>query len=126
MVMGDMGQNRTPSPTPGTAKRGRPPKPDGPVPQFMVQRAYRARLAAAGKVVRIVDAQGGGEAVAAAPLHTALQTAHAVIAQQTAIIAALKERNAVLTAEVQRLTQLLHHALDEATRGGRRSAWRIG
>ncbi len=40
------------------AKRppGRPPKPGGRIPQSEVQRAYRARLAAAGKVVRIVDA----------------------------------------------------------------------
>jgi hypothetical protein len=41
------------------AKRppGRPPKPGGRIPQVEVQRAYRARLAAAGKVVRIVDAR---------------------------------------------------------------------
>ena len=37
-------------------RRGRPPKPGGRIPQVEVQRAYRARLAAAGKVVRIVDA----------------------------------------------------------------------
>jgi hypothetical protein len=36
-------------------RRGRPPKPGGRIPQVEVQRAYRARLAAAGKVVRIVD-----------------------------------------------------------------------
>jgi hypothetical protein len=36
--------------------RGRPPKPGGRLSQVEVQRAYRARLAAAGKVVRIVDA----------------------------------------------------------------------
>jgi hypothetical protein len=36
--------------------RGRPPKPGGRIPQIEVQRAYRARLAAAGKVVRVVDA----------------------------------------------------------------------
>ncbi len=35
--------------------RGRPPKPGGPTPQVEVQRAYRARLKAAGRVVRIVD-----------------------------------------------------------------------
>lgn len=36
--------------------RGRPPKPGGRLSQVEIQRAYRARLAAAGKVVRIVDA----------------------------------------------------------------------
>lgn len=40
----------------GKRPRGRPPKPGGRIPQVEVQRAYRARLAAAGKVVRIVDA----------------------------------------------------------------------
>ena len=40
----------------GKRPRGRPPKPGGRIPQVEVQRAYRARLAAAGKVVRVVDA----------------------------------------------------------------------
>jgi hypothetical protein len=35
---------------------GRPPKPTGKLSQVEIQRAYRARLAAAGKVVRIIDA----------------------------------------------------------------------
>jgi hypothetical protein len=41
---------------PAAKRRGRPPKPGGRIPQVEVQRAYRARLAAAGKVVRVVDA----------------------------------------------------------------------
>jgi hypothetical protein len=47
-----------PEPSRPAAKRppGRPPKPGGRISQADVQRAYRARLAAAGKVVRIVDA----------------------------------------------------------------------
>jgi hypothetical protein len=40
----------------GKPRRGRPRKPGGRIPQVEVQRAYRARLAAAGKVVRTVDA----------------------------------------------------------------------
>jgi hypothetical protein len=51
---------RKPNPPPSAPvvlhRRGRPPKPGGRIPQAEVQRAYRARLAAAGKVVRIVDA----------------------------------------------------------------------
>ena len=47
-------------------RRGRPPKPGGPIPQVEVQRAYRARLAAAGKVVRIVDTRGNVDARLAA------------------------------------------------------------
>jgi hypothetical protein len=45
-----------PSPPDAPRRKGRPPKPGGRIPQVEVQRAYRARLAAAGKVVRIVDA----------------------------------------------------------------------
>jgi hypothetical protein len=37
-------------------RRGRPPSPNGPKSQAEIQRAYRARLAAAGKVVRLIDA----------------------------------------------------------------------
>lgn len=48
----------------GARPRGRPPKPGGRIPQAEVQRAYRARLAAAGKVVRIVDAALLGPATA--------------------------------------------------------------
>jgi hypothetical protein len=37
-------------------RRGRPPKPGGRKSQVEVQRAYRARRKAAGKVLRLVDA----------------------------------------------------------------------
>jgi hypothetical protein len=43
-------------PLPQLVRRGRPPKPGGPMPQVEVQRAYRDRLKAAGKTVRLVDA----------------------------------------------------------------------
>jgi hypothetical protein len=59
---------KPPMPSDPTAKprRGRPPKPGGRIPQAEVQRAYRARLAAAGKVVRIVDAAAVSSAPAGA------------------------------------------------------------
>jgi hypothetical protein len=41
---------------PAPRRLGRPPKPGGKLSQVEIQRAYRARLAAAGKVVKIVDA----------------------------------------------------------------------
>jgi hypothetical protein len=47
---------RSPPAPPAKRPRGRPPKPGGPIPQAEIQRAYRARLAAAGKVVRLVAA----------------------------------------------------------------------
>jgi hypothetical protein len=58
MVMEGMAKRpRQPSAIASAARlRGRPPKPGGRIPQVEVQRAYRARLAAAGKLVRIVDA----------------------------------------------------------------------
>jgi hypothetical protein len=59
MLMGGMAKTSERPPShPTVAKRppGRPPKPGGRIPQVELQRAYRARLAAAGKVVRIVNA----------------------------------------------------------------------
>jgi hypothetical protein len=58
MINKAMAKNSKPpssAPT-GARRRGRPAKPGGRIPQVEVQRAYRARLAAAGKVVRVVDA----------------------------------------------------------------------
>ena len=59
---------KPPMPSDPTAKprRGRPPKPGGRITQAEVQRAYRARLAAAGKLVRIVDAAAVSSAPAGA------------------------------------------------------------
>ncbi|MBS0641998.1 MAG: hypothetical protein JSS43_19205, partial [Proteobacteria bacterium] len=37
-------------------RRGRPPKPDGAISKAAVQRAYRERQKAAGKIVRTIDA----------------------------------------------------------------------
>jgi hypothetical protein len=38
-----------------TRPRGRPPRPGGPTPKAEFQHAYRARLKAAGKVVKLAD-----------------------------------------------------------------------
>jgi hypothetical protein len=51
----------------GARRRGRPAKPGGRIPQVEVQRAYRARLAAAGKVVRVVDAAASTPTVPISP-----------------------------------------------------------
>ena len=61
-----MAKKSTPPVLPAKPRRGRPPKPGGRIPQVEVQRAYRARLAAAGKVVRIVDAHAVNPAPASA------------------------------------------------------------
>jgi hypothetical protein len=61
MIICGMAKKPTPPPTtaavPAVKRRpGRPPKPGGPTPLAEVQRAYRARLAAVGKIVRLVNA----------------------------------------------------------------------
>jgi hypothetical protein len=57
MLIHDMAKAPPPSASAVKCRRGRPPKPGGRISQVEVQRAYRARLAAAGKVVRIFDAR---------------------------------------------------------------------
>jgi len=60
--------SKPPSDPPAAARsRGRPPKPGGPKSPAEIQRAYRARLAAAGKVVRIVHAAPASPLPAAFP-----------------------------------------------------------
>jgi hypothetical protein len=56
IICGMAKKPRSPPAPPAKRRRGRPPKPGGPIPQAEVQRAHRARLAAAGNVVRLVDA----------------------------------------------------------------------
>jgi hypothetical protein len=55
IICGMAKKPHSPPTPPAKRRRGRPPKPGGPIPQAEVQRAYRARLAA-GKVLRLVDA----------------------------------------------------------------------
>ena len=45
-----------PDAPPVQPRRGRPPKPDGAISKAEVQRAYRERQKAAGKIVRTIDA----------------------------------------------------------------------
>jgi hypothetical protein len=53
---------RSPPAPPAKRRRGRPP-----IPQAEIQRAYRARLAAEGKIVRLVDAASASPALASIP-----------------------------------------------------------
>lgn len=56
MINCGMAKKPGPRSAPVAKRRGRPAKPGGRKPQVEVQRAYRARLKAAGKVVRVVRA----------------------------------------------------------------------
>ena len=67
MICGMAKKPRSPPAPPAKRRRGRPPKPGGPKPQAEIQRAYRARLAAAGKVFRLVDAVSASPALASIP-----------------------------------------------------------
>src|ERR1700731_3180438 len=69
MIIGGMAKKpRKPPAPPAKRRRGRTPKPGGPTPQVEIQRAYRARLAAAGKAVRLVDIVLGSAAPASPAL----------------------------------------------------------
>jgi hypothetical protein len=110
-------------------KRGRPPSPTGPKSQVEIQRAYRARLAAAGKVVRLTDAvvaspAPANQTLAAMPdfdpardgvydremvksLRDRLHTALLYIERQREDVARLTARNAYLEGEL--ILQHQHH-----------------
>jgi hypothetical protein len=99
-----------PTPAPATIKRrGRPPRPGGPIPKAEVQRAYRERLRAAGKAVKLVDADWDSDefralfAKRADDLHNALL----ILEVQKQDIARLEQRNAYLERELRLEAQ--HH-----------------
>ena len=114
-------------------RRGRPPKPGGPIPQVEVQRAYRARLATAGKVVRIVDTRGIVDARLAAQsipdfdpakdgiferqmvesMRDQLRTALVRLELREEEVRDLRDRNAHLELELQRQGRQLTNALKD-------------
>lgn len=87
------------------ARGGRPPKPGGRKSQVEIQRAYRERLRAAGKVVRVVDAACSPEALA--DLRERLYRAASRADFLQAELSRLREREAALAAEVVRLEREL-------------------
>jgi hypothetical protein len=85
-------------PAASAKRRGRPPKPGGAMTPAAVQRAYRARLKAAGKVVKLVDADFD-PAVVRDKLHNALLE----LELRDQDVARLEERNRFLESELVRL-----------------------
>jgi hypothetical protein len=114
-----MAKNPTPPPSVPALKRprGRPPKPGGRMSQVEVQRAYRARLAAAGKVVRIVDATN--PALASIPdaefeaIRERLHNALLKLELREQDVARLGQRNAYLEGELKLQGQHHTNALKE-------------
>ena len=110
---------------PAKLRRGRPPKPGGRIPQAEVQRAYRARLAAAGKVVRIVDANavpipdfdpakdGIFEREMIASLREQLRIALSKMELREEEVMQLRERNAYLESELKLQERHLTNALKD-------------
>lgn len=94
---------------PPAKRRGRPPKPGGPTPQGELQRAYRALLAAAGKAVRLVDANPAGAPDRAAfdEMRERLANALSKLGRREEDVARLEQRNAYLEGELKSMER--HH-----------------
>ena len=124
----------TPSCPTAKPRRGRPPKPGGRIPQVEVQRAYRARLAAAGKVVRIIDvgavsptpagvaqlsipdfdpAKDGIERPMVARIRDQLHNALSKLELREEEVTRLRDRNAYLESELQLQERHLTNALKD-------------
>jgi hypothetical protein len=118
IICGMAKKPRSPPAPPAKRPRGRPPKPGGPTPQAEIQRAYRARLAAAGKVLRLVDAASAGPAPGSIPgfdpatqlicdrksfedTRSRLHNALLKLERQTEAVKRLEKRNAYLEGELK-------------------------
>jgi hypothetical protein len=84
-------------------RRGRPPRPGGPIPKAEVQRAYRERLKQAGKAVKLVDADfdSAEQRAWVAKLHEDLGNALRNLELREQDVARLQERNGYLESELK-------------------------
>jgi hypothetical protein len=87
--------------------RGRPPSPQGAKPRAEVQRAYRERRKAAGKVLRVIDTWTTMTPAEIAELHERLGNALRELELRQQDVARLEARNAYLESELKRVEQ--HH-----------------
>jgi hypothetical protein len=91
---------------PGTSvkrPRGRPPRPGGPKSQAEVQRAYRARLAAAGKVFKLIDAAAIADLAMVDRIRERLNGALLQLELRDQDVARLESRNVYLERELKRV-----------------------
>jgi hypothetical protein len=115
-----MARKPAPSPTvpvaPPVKRRGRPPRPGGPTPQVEIQRAYRARLKAAGKVVKLVDADfdPGQMQAPVVELRDNLHNALVKLDLRAQDVERLEARNRFLDAELVRLERELTNKAKDA------------
>jgi hypothetical protein len=93
--------------------RGRPPRPGGRKPQTDVQRAYRARLVAAGKVVKLVEANATADLAMVADVRERLHHALLKLELRKQDVIRLTSRNAYLEHELKREERHHTNALKE-------------
>jgi hypothetical protein len=91
--------------TPVAKRRGRPPRPGGPRPPAEIQRAYRARLAAAGRVLKLVDSDAVDGLAMVGRLREQLRNALLKLELQEQEVTRLTARNHRLENELKRVEQ---------------------
>ena len=89
--------------------RGRPPSPQGAKPRAEVQRAYRERRKAAGKVLRVIDTWTTMTPAEIAEMRERLGNALLELELRQQDVARLEARNAYLESELKRVEQ--HHTI---------------
>jgi hypothetical protein len=89
--------------------RGRPPSPQGAKPRAEVQRAYRERRKAAGKVLRVIDTWTTMTPAEIAEMRERLSNALLQLELRQQDVARLEARNAYLESELKRVEQ--HHTI---------------
>jgi hypothetical protein len=95
------------------APRGRPPRVGGRKPQTEIQREYRARLKAVGKIVRLIDADDLSERETVLCLHDKLHNALLKLELREQDVVRLTARNAYLEGEMKREERHHTNALKE-------------
>jgi hypothetical protein len=83
-------------------RRGRPPSPGGPKSPAEIQRAYRARLAAAGKVVKLIDPAANPDLATFVEMRDKLHNASLKLEMREQGVQRLEARNAYLEGELKR------------------------
>jgi hypothetical protein len=114
MVIRGMAKKPLPS-APPVKRRGRPPKSGGPMSQAEIQRAYRARLKAAGLAVRLADAAPADapDLEAFVEMRERLHNALLKLERREQDVTRLEARNAYLEGELKLQGQHHTNALKE-------------
>jgi hypothetical protein len=93
--------------------RGRPPSLQGAKPRAQVQREYRERRKAAGKVLRVIDTWSEMTPVEIAELREKLSNALLKLTLREQDVARLEARNAYLESELRRVERDHTNALKD-------------